>query len=126
MSDYTCKESTIKDIERLEFLVLSGLDKECEGVMGGYNPSSFLRGLSYGLERANEIISNQPTVDEKEIIRNAAKRIIDRLEYQEKQYESRAESFAEVSSWEESRNRGKAYSYSYAIEIVKEECGISE
>ena len=74
-----------------------------------------------------EVILNQPTLDEKEIIRKTAERIINRLEYKEKQYESRAEKFAEaLNSWEESRNRGKSYSYGYAIEIVKEECGINE
>ena len=79
------------------------------------------------LTEAISKLADIPTLDEKEIIRNTAERIIDRLEYQEKQYKARAEKFAEaLNSWEESRNRGKAYSYSYAIEIVKEECGIND
>lgn len=72
-------------------------------------------------------IKCQPTLDEKEIIRKTVERIVEKLEQQEKQYNERAKKFAEaLHSWEERRNYGKACSYAHAIEIVKEECGISE
>ena len=72
-------------------------------------------------------VEELPTLDEKEIIRKTVERIVEKLEQQEKQYNERAKKFAEaLHSWEERRNYGKACSYAHAIEIVKEECGISE
>lgn len=103
MSDYISKSALIEDIKRRPYI-----DKALEEIFF-------------------TIIDKQPAVDEKEIIRKTVERIVERLEYQEKQYESRAEKFAEaLNSCEESRNRGKSHSYGYAIEIVKEECGINE
>ena len=71
-----------------------------------------------GLELRGEIvdlIKNQPTLDEKEIIRKAFERVVERLEERVQWYEVYGDC------------EGNSYrAYDHAIEIVKEECGISE
>ncbi len=110
MSDYISKSKAVESLKKYKFGAICN-DEERE----------------YTKETVLLLVNGQPTLDEKEIIRKTAERIIDRLEYKEKQYESRAKKFEEaLNTWEESRNRGKACSYGYAIEIVKEECGINE
>lgn len=61
-----------------------------------------------------DLIKNQPTLDEKEIIRKAFERVVERLE------ESRQKANAKLYEYHE----GKAYAFKEAIEIVKEEGGI--
>ena len=60
-------------------------------------------------------VKEQPTVDEKEIIRKAFERVLERLEERVQWYEVYGDC------------EGNSYrAYDHAIEIVKEECGISE
>lgn len=113
MSDYISKENTLKNIGLLNASVLMGNNKEVDNVIGGYNPTSFLVGMSYGLEQAQAMISSQPTVDEKEIIRKPFERVVERLE--EKSFDMSFENPDCKAVW---LDRAK--------EIVKEECGISE
>ncbi len=126
MSDYISKSALIEQIKLYENELQEdrelGVDSDDEMMLFA------IANQETAIYRIKRCIQHElPTLDKTEIIRKTAERIINRLEYQEKQYESRAEKFAEaLNSWEESRNRGKAYSYGYAIEIVKEECGINE
>ncbi len=74
-----------------------------------------------------DLIKNQPTVDEKEIIRKTVERIISRLEQQEEQYKARSKKCEELKYPQGAdKHYGKACSYNHAIEIVKEECEINE
>ena len=73
-----------------------------------------------------EIIEEQPTPDEKEIIRKAFERVLQRLDKQ-------AGEFIDLSHRELSNNSipaikylNKGFGVARAIEIVKEECGINE
>ena len=62
-----------------------------------------------------DLIKNQPTLDEKEIIRKAFERVVERLEERVQWYEVYGDC------------EGNSYrAYDHAIEIVKEECGIDE
>lgn len=82
-----------------------------------------------GLELRGEIvdlIKNQPTLDETEIIRKAFERVLQRLDKQ-------AGEFIDLSHRELSNNSipaikylNKGFGVARAIEIVKEECGINE
>ena len=90
MSDYISKSALIKAIDEQ----VQGWGKQ------GIVPSLF---------SAIAIVQNQPTLDEKEIIRKAFERVVEILE-------------KEKSDWN--------YDYNVpldnAIKIVKEECGINE
>lgn len=69
---------------------------------------------SIGLENVVETINSLPTIGETEIIRKAFERVVEKLEEKRKK---------SLDLWDgNSRYKG----YSKAIEIVKEECGISE
>lgn len=71
-----------------------------------------------GLDLRNEIvdlIKNQPTVDEKEIIRKVFERVLERLEEKKRSNDT-----------ESDREWGKYIGYVDSIKIVKEEFGISE
>ena len=113
MSDYISREDALKNIARLNVSALMGNNKEVDEAIGGYNPSSFLAGLSYGLGQAMGMISGQPTLDEKEIIRKAFERVVERLEGKSRFYNS-------ASAIDQNIRRGVKES----IEIVKEEGGI--
>ena len=67
------------------------------------------------VEYLEKVVNSIPTVDEKEIIRKAFERVVERLEKKAKEY----------------TNDDLTYCIPYfgieeAIEIVKEECGINE
>ena len=64
-------------------------------------------------EIAKQVIIEAPTVDEKEIIRKTVERIVERLE-------------EEQSRWKYDLNVPISRTINKAIEIIKEECGISE
>lgn len=91
MSDYTNKRAIIKVLEDCH------LDKEL------FEKDVF------------DSINALPTLDEKEIIRKAFERVVERLEERVQWYEVYGDC------------EGNSYrAYDHAIEIVKEECGISE
>ena len=74
-----------------------------------------------------DAIKNQPTIDEKEIIRKAFERVVERLEdavkvNKEKGCEMQTKELHECALIGFSRMNA----FLDAIEIVKEECGISE
>ena len=73
-------------------------------------------------------INKIPTLDEKEIIRKAFERVVERLEQQKQQYERREQEHKDINMTVQLTDKyyGKVCSYKHAIEIVKEECGISE
>ena len=75
-----------------------------------------------------DLIKNQPTLDEKEIIRKAFERVVERLEECEQRYDDVA--FAEMNENGHTLDfeyaKGKKNGVDEAIEIVKEECGINE
>lgn len=60
------------------------------------------------------LVEKQPTISETEIIRKAFERVLERLEEDI------------VITWEHDYLGGKKDAFMEAIEIVKEECGISE
>ena len=94
MSDYISKSALIKAIDEQ----VQGWGKQ------GIVPSLF---------SAIAIVQNQPTVDEKEIIRKAFERVVERLEEQEDHYQEMNNIFG-MAAIEEAKI------------IVKEECKISE
>ena len=75
-------------------------------------------------EKAKQVIIEAPTLDEKEIIRKAFERVVERLEESKMRYFlSIANTGSEIMDFAY-ENVGDALDE--AIEIVKEECGISE
>ena len=76
-------------------------------------------------ENAKQVINEASTLDEKEIIRKAFERVLQRLES-----ERATENFKALKNANETFIKGcidnRVFAYSKAIEIVKEECGISE
>lgn len=108
MSDYISKSALIKAVDEQ----VKGWGKQ------GIVPSLF---------SVIAIVQNQPTVDEKEIIRKVFERVVERLEEQEKQYLRRKDEYEKNGNTREAfRQFSKSCSYNNAIEIVKEECGINE
>ena len=73
------------------------------------NRDDFIEGYCEGWNDVVDIMKKQPTVDEKEIIRKAFERVVERLK------ELKTNAFDDES-----------VIISDAIEIVKEECGINE
>ena len=63
-----------------------------------------------------EIVENQPTLDEKEIIRKAFERVVERLEEEQKRYIYDGDDYCE----------GAYNAYGSAIVTVREEGGTSE
>ena len=77
-------------------------------------------------------INRIPTVDETEIIRKAFERVIERLEGEKERHDKDC-SYWNEHSWKDElqfnecdMSRKKSECFEEAIEIVKEECGISE
>ena len=96
MSDYTSKSALIEDIKRRPYI-----DKALEEIFF-------------------TIIDNQPTLDEKEIIRKAFERVVERLE------ELEEDNTADWQRFHCDDDFGRACAFEQAIKIVKEECGINE
>ena len=76
-----------------------------------------------------EVILNQPTLDETEIIRKTVERIVERLEecferYEDVEYYARLEESEETLDSEYAH--GKKDGINEAIKIIEEECGINE
>ena len=112
-SDYISKSALIKAVHKIR--VQDGISEEV-----GYN-----RPLT-DIANVYECINNQPTLDEKEIIRKAFERVVERLDKQ-------AGEFIDLSHRELSNNSihaikylNKGFGVAKAIEIIKEECGINE
>ena len=111
MSDYISKSALIEDVHKIR--CQNGISEEV-----GYN-----RPLT-DIANVFEYINNQPTLDETEIIRKAFERVVERLE------EEKRIAFLTLAN---TGNKMKNIVYNEvmaylntAIEIVKEECGISE
>ena len=107
MSDYKSKEETINTIWKT-------FDSFAD------NPSNFELEETYAIRRfcfkLQEEMKAQPTLDEKEIIRKPFERVVERLN-EEKDFFKYDELDYGVGSY-------KAFGKS--IQIIKEECGISE
>lgn len=58
------EKTTQKKLLDLKLHIPTQLPKDVEVRMVGYNPTSFLNGLCYGLELACEIVGNQPKLGE--------------------------------------------------------------
>ena len=101
MSDYISKSELIKAIDEQ----VQGWGKQ------GIVPSLF---------SAIAIVQNQPTLDEKEIIRKAFERVVERLEVEKEQSKNIYEAL------KDSYYLGMRQASENAIQILKEECGISE
>ena len=69
---------------------------------------------------------NIPTVDEKEIIRKTVERIVERLEAQAGEFIDLSHRELSNTSITAKKYLNKGFGVAKAIEIVKEECGISE
>lgn len=52
-----------KNIARHRTMAMSGAHEETEAAMACYNPSSFMAGLDYGMELANKLVFNAPTIE---------------------------------------------------------------
>ena len=87
----------------------------------------YIEGYCEGWNDVIDIRDSIPTVDEKEIIRKPFERVLQMLEHQKKQYNRRSlECEKNGNRFGSEKMYSKACSYDNAIEIVKEECGISE
>ena len=104
MSDYISKSAVIELIE----------SKMTDGCLGTED-DTFVGG--HGLV---DEISDLSTLDEKEIIRKAFERVVERLE------ELEEENTADWQRFHCDDDFGRACAFEKAIKIVKEECGISE
>ena len=93
MSDYISKSALIEVLEN-----------ECKGQLIGDENVTL---ISFG--DVIDLVFEQPTLDEKEIIRKAFERVVERLELLK---------YRHIPSRTETIEK--------AIEILKEECGISE
>lgn len=104
MSDYISKEETINTIWKT-------FDSFAD------NPSNFELEETYAIRRfcfkLQEEMKAQPTLDEKEIIRKPFERVVERLE----------ELKNDCDCYGHLKKKGLV---DWTIEIVKEECGISE
>ena len=72
-----------------------------------------------------EIIEHLPTLDEKEIIRKAFERVLERLEEKQTEYEKISEQ-KYFDMPQACYYKGYEEGYKGAIKIIKEECGINE
>ena len=77
-------------------------------------------------------VKEQPTLDEQEIIRKAFDRVLERLE-NEKERNDISCTYWDEYNWKDSMqyneydmSRKKSECFAESIEIIKEECGISE
>lgn len=72
-------------------------------------------------------IAELPTLDEKEIIRKPFERVVDRLEERHENHKNNILKYQERKDWDMcSRTSNIKVENEIAIEIVKEECGVSE
>lgn len=108
-SDYISKSALIKTLTKYKFGAIENNDER-----------------EYTKEMVLLFVNSQPTVDEKEIIRKPFERVVERLECAEgtvcghKDIENNCGGCAGCSECK------MEDAYRKAIEIVKEECGISE
>ena len=72
-----------------------------------------------------DLIKNQPTLDEKEIIRKAFERVVERLE-ERKDHIMKEFVLTDKAKEVKSDSLNRINELDGTIEIVKEECGISE
>ena len=63
MNDLIKREELQINIARHKTLAMSGAHKETEEAIACYNPSSFMAGLDYGMELANKLVFNAPTIE---------------------------------------------------------------
>ncbi len=98
MSDYISKSELVKTLEKYKFGAIENNDER-----------------EYTKEMVLLFVNSQPTVDEKEIIRKAFERVVERLE-----------NLYPINPYPNPFSNGRDYANGRAIQIVKEECGISE
>ena len=98
MSDYISKSALIEELEKVHPRV-NGVDV---------------------FWSAMKVVENQPTLDEKEIIRKPFERVLQRLEEREK------ETYKDWEATSHFLEMGRYLECKHLIEIVKEEYGISE
>ena len=101
MSDYISKSALVKTFEKYKFGAIENNDER-----------------EYTKEMVLLFVNSQPTVDEKEIIRKAFERVVERLEEQKQQ------SDRIYNELKDSFYLGMIQSSDNAIEICKEEGGI--
>lgn len=78
-------------------------------------------------EETEEIVNGLPTLDEKEIIRKAFERVVERLEEDRlNEYSARAEYISGMNGLSKCYCDVRIETIEKAIKIVKEECGINE
>lgn len=106
MSDYISKEETINTIWKT-------FDSFAD------NPSNFELEETYAIRRfcfkLQEEMKEQPTLDEKEIIRKCGEQIVDKLK-----------NLYALNPYPNLFSNGRDYANIRAINLVKEECGINE
>ena len=109
MSDYISKSALIESIKA----EIQCVEKEKQQYFdqGNFHNGNILVEKIQAMKLVLKIVANEPTLDEKEIIRKAFERVVERLEENAKQ------------RWLVLAERN---GYERAIEIVKEECGINE
>lgn len=106
MSDYISKDKTISKIWSVFHSCVNN------SFLFNFEEEKAIKKFCSMLQRA---IKELPTLDEKEIIRKPFERVVERLEERVQWYEVYGDC------------EGNSYrAYDHAIEIVKEECGISE
>ena len=114
MSDYISKEALLEELNRYEKELYKdkrdAIDSDDEMMMFA------IQNQETAISRiTRSVMHSIPTLDEKEIIRKPFERVVERLEERVQWYEVYGDC------------EGNSYrAYDHAIEIVKEECGISE
>ena len=101
MSDYISKSALIKELKKHGVKVCS--------------PNSIIEIVTRTIGGCIGIINEQPTLDEKEIIRKCGEQIVDKLK-----------NLYPLNPYPNPFSNGRDYANIRAINLVKEECGISE
>lgn len=111
--DYISKSALIENIKA----EIQCVEKEKQSYFkqGNFHNGNILIEKIQAMKLVLKIVANEQTLDEKEIIRKPFERVVERLEEKVQWYEVYGDC------------EGNSYrAYDHAIEIVKEECGISE
>ena len=108
-----------------DYIRKSALLKDKIWLCGGYVGDEYAKGYMEALDKVEMAINEQPTVDEKEIIRKTVEGIVERLE-KEKAEDNDLLKFHRDNGTKsmEGLYVGKVNAFNDAIMIVKEEGGI--
>ena len=123
MSDYISKSALIENIKA----EIQCVEKEKQQYFeqGNFHNGNILVERIQAMKLVMKIVANEPTLDEKEIIRKTVERIIEKFKHEEQEYNELRKFHKENGTKSmECLYIGKIGAFKDAIEICKEEGGI--